>query len=316
MLSSLAPIAPPDLCRVLPWRQAPLPFARGVRRRNARESRSLPLDVFHAVLAAEGLDDCVPDLDARLAVLARAHRTLYGFSFAPSALRVPARDLPWLLAGLAAGLTLRPLVLDSPRPEDVRRLGLDPRQSLLSYRLDRLMASGMRILNPGGSRALAEQLRWPERGSLAECLGPRGLCDLPAVYDRLDHPATIRSRTGEHPRLVLVGRHTGPRRGPLLAPRDGGGVRVVDPATFPTAATVLAAGCRLLTPEEAVLLAGAPDLRDDTSTFLGCDGPILLGALTPYARIATITSHDDRIQLATADPWRVHAADRLVAVTG
>lgn len=316
MLSSLAPIAPPDLGRVLPWRQAPLPFARGARRTSTRESRSLPLHVFHAVLAAEGLDDRLPDLEARLAVLARTQRILYGFAFAPSEVRIPARDLPWLLEGLAAGLTLRPLVLDSPRPDDVHRLGLDPRQSLLGYRLERLMASGMRILNPAGSRALAEQLRWPEHGSLAECLGASGLRDLPEVYDRLDHPATIRSRIGRPPRLVLVGRHTGPRRGPLLASRDGGGVQVVDPATFPTAATVLATGCRLLTPEEAVVLAGAADLRDDTSTFLGCDGPILLGALTPYARIATITSHDDGIQLATADPWRVHASDRLVAVTG
>ncbi len=316
MFSSLAPIGSPDLCRVLPWRQAPLPFPRSAPRRNTREARSLPLDVFHAVLAAEGLDDRLPDFGARLTSLAHAHRMLYGFSFAPSELRISARDLPWLVAGLAAGLTLRPLVLDSPRPEDVRRLGLDPRQSLLGYRLESLRRSGLRILNPGGSQALAEQLRWPERGSLAECLGPAGLRELPEVYDRLDPSPTIRSRVGQRPRLVLVGRYSGPRRGPLLGAGPDGAVLVVDPAMFPTAASVLTAGCRLLTPEETILLAGAPDLRDGESTFLGCDGPILLGALTPYARIATFTSHENGIQLGTADPWRVHASDRLVAVTG
>jgi len=304
--------APP----ILPWRQAPLPFPRSSRRSLLPAGFRLDLRGLRALLASEGLAERLPDLEEHVGALAHTARQVFGFSFAPSEVRIPVRDLPWLLAGLSAGLTLRPLVVDSPRPEDVSALGLDPQECLLRYRLRCLWKSGMRILPFHGSLALAEQLRWPERRSLADVLGSDALQRLPEVYDQLGGSATIGSRVGQRPRLVLVGRHTGPRRGPLLGTGEGGSVRVIDSATFPTAASVLEAGCRLLSPEEAFLLAGSPDLRDDTSTFLGCDGPILLGALTPYARVATFTSHEAGIQLGTADPWRVHASDRLVAVTG
>lgn len=315
VFTSVARLLPPSV-DVLPWRQTPLPFPRASRRSRLPAGFRLDLRGFRALLSAEGLAERLPDLEERVGALAHTGRQLYGFSFAPSDVRIAVRDLPWLLAGLEAGLTLRPLVIESPRSEDVASLGLDPGEPILRYRLRCLARSGMRIIPFHGSLALAEQFRWPERRSLADALETDGLRSLPEVYEELGTAPTIGSRVGQRPRLVLVGRHLGPRRGPLLGTRDDAGVRVIDPATFPTAASVLEAGCRLLTPEEALLLAASPDLRDDTSTFLGCDGPILLGALTPYARIATFTSHEAGIQLGTADPWRVHAADRLVAVTG
>ena len=301
---------------VLPWREPRLPVPSPVRLSASSGGHRLDLKGFLSILSAEGLRDRVPDLEERICALSRNARTLYGFSFTPSELRIPARDLPWLLSGLASGLTLRPLVLDSPRPEDIASLGLDPRQSMLAFRLDRLRASGMRILNSGASAALCTDLRWPDRDGLGERLGEDGLRWLPEVYESLPLPATLGGRAGARPRLIFVGRHGGPRRGPLLAATAGAAVRVEDPATYPTAATVLGSGCRLLTPEAALLLAGQPDLRDGDSSLLGCDGPVLLGALTPFARIATITSYESGIQLGTADPWRVHAADRLVAATG
>jgi len=299
----------------LPWRQTPLPFPRSSRRSTLPAGFRLDLRGLRALLASEGLAERLPDLEERVGALAHAARHVFGFSFAPSDVRIPVRDLPWMLAGLTAGLTLRPLVVDSPRPEDVTSLGLDAHASLLSYRLRCLERSGMRILAFHGSLALASELRWPERRSLTDVLEQGTLSSLPEIYEALGPVHTVGARVGQRPRLVLVGRHTGPRRGPLLSKTEGGAVRVIDPVTFPTAASVLEAGCRLPTPEEALLLAASPELRDDASTFFGCDGPLLLGALTPHARIATFTSHEDGIQLGTADPWRVHASDRLVAVT-
>lgn len=306
----------PSSAAVLPWRQSRLPFPRPRKTGDPFGGHRLDLKSFTALLRAEGLAERLPDLADRVRALAHSARILYGFSFAPSELRIPTRDLPWLLAGLASGLTCRPLVVDSPRPADVAALGLDPHQPMLAYRLERLRASGMRILNPSAGAALAAEYRWPERGSLADALGDNGLQHLPEVYERLPPARTIGGRVGAGPRLVLVGQYLGPRRGPLLATGTAGSARVEDPATFPTAASVLAAGCRLLTPEVALLLAGFPDVRDDVSSFLGCDGPVLLSALTPFARLATITSFETGIQLGTADPWRVHSADRFVAVTG
>jgi hypothetical protein len=306
-------------CHVLPWCQSPLPFARGSRRPRPTGTHRLDLGGFVELLANEGLAQRVPYLAEQVRTLAHAHRALFGFSFTPSELRVPVRDLPWLLAGIRAGLLTRPVVLDSPHAEDVASLGLNPTQTMLRFRVERLMASGMHISSPQASLATWEMLRWPERDSLAETLAGDGhgaLRDLPASYDGLAPTATIAQRVGARPRLLLVGRTTGPRRGPLLGARRDGTVRIVDPDAWPTAASVLDAGCRFLTPEAALLLAGAAGMRDGESSFLGCDGSVLLAALTPHARIATITSDEDGIQLGTADPWRVHAFDRFVAVSG
>lgn len=315
MFTSLARVLPSS-ADVLPWRQSRLPFPRARKAADPFGRQRLDLKGFTALLRAEGLAERLSDLEDRVRALAHSARMLFGFSFAPSDLRIPARELPWLLAGLASGLTFRPLVVDSPRPEDVATLRLDPQQPMLAYRLERLRASGMRILNPAAGTALAAEFRWPERGSLADALGDHGLQQLPEVYERLPLPRTIGGCVGTRPRLVLAGRYLGPRRGPLLATGPAGSARVEDPAGYPTAAAVLAAGCRLLSPEVALLLASLPDVRDDVSSFLGCDGPVLLGALTPFARLATITSFETGIQLGTADPWRVHSADRFVAVTG
>jgi hypothetical protein len=270
-------------------------------------------------LATDGLAERVPYLEEHVRALAHTHRSLFGFAFTPSELRIPARDLPWLLAGIRAGLLTRPVVLDSPRAQDVASLGLDPSQSLLRFRVERLRASGMHVRSPEASLATWETLRWPERDSLAEALAakpPLALRDPLGVYERLPQAATIGERVGMRPRLLLVGRGTGPRRGALLGARSDGTVRLHDSTEWATAASALESGCRFLTPEAALLLAGAPGVRDEESSFLGLDGPVLLAALTPHARIATLSSDEDGIQLGTADPWRMHTFDRFVAVSG
>jgi hypothetical protein len=99
----------------------------------------------------------------------------------------------------------------------------------------------------------------------------------------------------------------------VLAAGPNGTPIVRGMSPFHSAACAFEARCRFLAPEAALLLLGAPDVRDRSSTFLGADHGIWLSALDPFGRVAMMRSHPDGIELSCEHPRRSDPIDRLPA---
>lgn len=293
---------------------------RGSRRPSrAPQGARLDLRAFVHLLAAEGLSDRLPDLERQVAALSAYNRCVFGFTFNPSEVRIPERDLPWLLLGLREGILTRPLVIDSPRAIDAVRLGIDLACPILTYRLEQLALSGIHFRCAAASWEVWRELRWPRHGPLADRVGrlvgarSASYADLAAVYDQLPPSPTIGERLGVGPRFLLVGPNWEERRNRVLAARTNGAPVVKTLASWRSAAFALDEGCRFLSPEAALLLLGTPGVRDGDSTFLASDGPIWLSALNRVGRVAMLQSESSGVVLSCGDPKRVEPFDRLPA---
>lgn len=313
LLSSALRVGPPPP----PARQAILPFPRRVPPRHTKQTGRLDLFHFIHLLDEEGLADRVPFLEDSIAALAHYHRSVFGFGFRPSDLRIPLRDVPWILLGIRDGILTRPVVLDSPSLMDVVELGLDTAQSILHLRIERLAASGMQFL---GSDVAWDGLRSARHGALADRLArslQRGRSawwsDFQDVYEHLPDGPTVGERVGTAPRLLFVGAPEGPRPGRLLAVRESSEPCARTVAPWQSAALTLEAGCRFLGPEAALLLAGCPDVREGDSSLLGGGQPVLLAALTPSARVATMQAEAHGVRLGCRDARGCDIGDRFIA---
>ncbi|MEO6325685.1 MAG: hypothetical protein ABIQ65_13770 [Thermoanaerobaculia bacterium] len=311
------------LSSVLPFpgvsRSSRFPAWHAIRSARPPRGDRLDLRTFVRLLEAEGLSDRLPDLELRVSALSDYNLKVFGFAFDPRDLRIPERDLPWLLMGLRTGVLTRPLVIDSPSAIDSIRVGLDVSSSLLFYRLERLAESGLHFSCFSGSREQWRDLRWTKHGSLADKLlrvvgSPSASHDdLTAVYERLRPAPTVGDRLGAGPRFLLVGSNREPSQNRVLARRPNGAPSVRRMLECRAPAFALEKGCRFLSPEAALLLLGSPGVRDDESSFLAVDGPIWLSGLNPFGRVATLQSESRGIVIGCGDPKRNEPLDRLPA---
>lgn len=279
--------------------------------------RALRLADFLDVLGRERLDDLLPDLKAHLRQLAHYNRTVFGFGFDPAEVRVLPQDLPRMLAGLRHGILTRPLVLDSPSEDDARRLGFDRATPVLEYRIQKLAESGIHFPALAARLALWRELRRPLVGTLADIvqrhttglLGARDAFFL--AHEDLPRPETVGDRIGAAPRLVLVGRNDELWRNPVLADDAGGPVVVEREQHLAAAGYAVRQGCRFLSPEAALLLLGAPGVRDGATSKLATTTAIWLAGVSTYGRVARIQSQADGILLECADAWSQSHFHRL-----
>jgi hypothetical protein len=300
-------------------RSSALRHRHPVRTGRSPYANRLDLRTFVRLLQDEGLSDRLPDLELHIRRLSDYHRSVFGFTFDPAAIRIPNRDLAWMLLGLREGILTRGIVIDSPRAMDVVRLGLDPTCSMLRYRFEQLVRSGIHFISPCATWSLWNDLRWPKHGSLAERVTRVGgapsasYTDLMAVYESLPSPPTIGGRVGIGPRLLLVGRNREPRLNRVLAARSNGEPVVKTMFDCRSPAFALEEGCRFLSPEGALLLLASPDVRDGESSYLAEEGPIWLSGLNPFGMMAKMQSEARGVFVSVGDVRRNDPLDRLPA---
>ena len=285
------------------------------------DSDRLDLGSFVRLLEREGLADRLPHLELRVQALSNDYLNVFGFTFDPSEIRIPKRDVPRLLLGIRERVFTRPLVIHSPSVLDAIRLGLQPSMPMLTYRFECLARSGLRFKSAFTSWIFWKDLRSPRDRPLADevrrVVGPRlsASSDLAAVYEGLPPGATIAERLGAAPQFLLVGRNRESAHNRVLATRADGTpvVKVLTGCRSP--AFAMERGCRFLSPEAALLLLGWQDNRDGDSSLLACEGPIWLSALDPFGRVPMLQSEPDGVVLSTGDPRRNEPFDRLPATS-
>ncbi|MEO6325924.1 MAG: hypothetical protein ABIQ65_14965 [Thermoanaerobaculia bacterium] len=311
------------LSSILPFPGVPrstiFPTRHAIRSGRPSHGDRLDLHTFVRLLEAEGLSDRLPDLELQVSTLSNYNLRVFGFAFDPSEIRIPERDIPWLLMGLRTGILTRPLVIDSPSAIDAIRLGLASSSPLLFYRLERLAQSGIHFASFYGAREQWRDLRWTRRGALADKLlrvvGSASASheNLSAVYERLRPAPTVGDRLGAGPRFLLVGPDREPAQNRVLSKQSNGEPRAKKMLECRSPAFALEKGCRFLCPEGALMLLGSPGVRDDESSLLAVDGPIWLSGLNPFGRVATLQSESRGIVLDCGDPRRNDPLDRLPA---
>lgn len=300
-------------------RSTRIPLRRSIRSGHPSRTDRLDLRAFVRLLEAEGLSDRLPDLEHQVATLSNYNFTVFGFAFDPSEIRIPERDLPWLLLGLREGILTRPLVIDSPSAIDALRLSLDASYSLLAYRFEKLARSGIRFSAFQGGWEPWRDLRWTRRGSLSERLRKivgspsASYDDLLSVYEGLGPAPTVGDCLGAGPRFLLVGPNREAPRNRVLAIRPNGEPRVKRMLECRSPAFALEEGCRFLSPEATLMLLGSPGVRADDSSILGMDGPIWLSGLNSLGRVAMMQAETRGVALTCGDPRRNDPVDRLPA---
>lgn len=253
---------------------------------------------FLELLADNGLAKKLPGFRARLDKLARSNRATYGFSFNRDDPRlVHAADIPRMLLGLREGILTQAVVIDSPSGGDMRRLKLDPLQSMLALRFIALKKSGLRFLYESAEE-IWTKVRTPENAPLWTAYHQMIRKNLVRAFDALPPPPTIFERRDSPPRLVLVGRNSSPRNCRVLVDLDGQpGVRQFNQSVHRSIelTSALAHRASFLTPEAALILMGSPGVRVGKTTLLArpthssyCE--VMLAGLLPKGKALNIRS--------------------------